>query len=186
LDWGTFVKKVIERHDFELALMGGKQGPEPDTCFRVYIMKGAYRNIGGYNNSRVDELINKGVTVVDRKERAKYYHEICRELVKDLPRIALLTLNNAYPCSVGFRNTPLENYAVSKGMLLRFDKTWWEQATGVLPAATTTATTTTGTTALAPADTTTWYAAGALGVVIIAAALLVKLARKRSSSKTPS
>ena len=46
-------------------------------------------NVFSYRNKRVDELLDKGKTTLDREERKKIYHQFQREIFVDPPGVFL-------------------------------------------------------------------------------------------------
>jgi peptide/nickel transport system substrate-binding protein len=57
--------------------------PEPDRY--MYSLFHSESRDYYYKNPKVDELLDKGRTIMDREERAKVYHEIDRILYEDCP-----------------------------------------------------------------------------------------------------
>lgn len=80
----AYIEKVLKAGDFDLTVLNGFQGPDPDNL-KLRVGTGGDINVMGYSNPKVDELLDKGATVSDLKERQKYYFEIQEILAQDLP-----------------------------------------------------------------------------------------------------
>jgi ABC-type transport system substrate-binding protein len=50
---------VLKKYDFDIALVGGPHGPDPDS-FSAFLETGMMRNSMQYSNPRVDELFALG------------------------------------------------------------------------------------------------------------------------------
>lgn len=59
IEWGSFTEKVLKKYDFDIALVGGPHGPDPDS-FSAFLETGMMRNSMQYSNPRVDELFALG------------------------------------------------------------------------------------------------------------------------------
>ncbi len=90
-EWGAFLKRVNETHDFDMVILGWVGGYEPNAQSNIW-MTGSPQNSIGYSNPRVDELFTQGVTIsYDMKERKPVYEEIQKIIADDQPYIFLFT-----------------------------------------------------------------------------------------------
>jgi peptide/nickel transport system substrate-binding protein len=95
IEWGSFTEKVLKKYDFDLALVGGPHGPDPDV-FCNFVCTGRVRNSMGYTNPRVDDLFEKARAAGDRNARRRLYFEIQEILARELPRFNIVEYAWAY------------------------------------------------------------------------------------------
>ncbi len=81
--------------DFDLTIFGYGLSPvEPDVAF-LFKSTGSF-NLSQYNNSKVDELFNEGLAIVDTEERKKVYDQIQEQFAIDFPDPFLYGERNIY------------------------------------------------------------------------------------------
>lgn len=171
IEWGSFTEVVLKKYDFDIALVGGGHGPDPDT-FSNFVETGKIRNSMGYSNSRVDELFQLARSSGDIEQRKQYYYEIQEIIVEELPRYNIVEY--AWPCvyRADWHGIPCDpDY---KGMLAGYDMShvWREGATGTeLEAAATTA---------AGAGTAVWWIVGIVVVIVVVVGVYFLWFRKRA------
>ncbi len=86
MDFNTVRAKIKKKgNDFDMYFMAWGLTPEPDST-TIFKSNGSQNEIG-YSNAKVDELLQKGLATTDKKERTDIYHELYKELNKDLPYI---------------------------------------------------------------------------------------------------
>ncbi len=87
LEIGAWAER-LEAGDFDLALIGGFQGPDPaNLCARIG--EGGGVNFWGYVNPEIETLLDEGDQAIGQDARAPYYYEIQRILATDVPIIPL-------------------------------------------------------------------------------------------------
>lgn len=91
----TYIQKVLKAGDFDLTLLDGFQGPDPDNL-TLRVGTGKDINVMGYSNPEVDKLLSEGSQVVNTKERAKYYFKVQTILSQDLPIYPIAEVINRY------------------------------------------------------------------------------------------
>ena len=79
----------ITAGNYELAMMAGYQGPDPDAMGKR-IGTDAVMNYSAYSNARVDELLVKGRSLTTHEDRGACYKEIQSILAEDLPIIPIV------------------------------------------------------------------------------------------------
>ncbi len=94
-DLATYIQKVLNGGDFDLTLLDGFQGPDPDNL-TLRVGTGGDINVMGYSNPAVDELLSKGAETSNIEERAKYYFEVQEILSQDLPIYPIAEVINTY------------------------------------------------------------------------------------------
>jgi peptide/nickel transport system substrate-binding protein len=87
------------------------------------ITRAYFNNATGYQNGRVDRLVQQSLTMVDREKRTRAYHQIQRIILADLPLIPLWE-----PKFISAYRTDLENaFTQPDELYIRFDRTWRKQ-----------------------------------------------------------
>lgn len=92
LEWGAY-SDTVSKGQAPMNIGGWTWYPDP--YFFLYQLfhsdqLGALGNGKGYENKKVDELLNKAVSdTVDQKERSKLYQEALEIIMKDVPRVEL-------------------------------------------------------------------------------------------------
>jgi peptide/nickel transport system substrate-binding protein len=90
--FGAFVERVVQRGDFDAAILGFDLGPDPDQTLLWSSSAGrAGYNVGHYSNAQVDRLLAAGRATSDRAERARIYEEVQRAVLTDLPALPLVS-----------------------------------------------------------------------------------------------
>ncbi len=91
LEWATFLNEFIDKRRFEVVMLGWGIGLDPDQYDIWHSSKTAEKefNFVSYNNTEVDELLDKGRRTFDIEERKKAYYKIQEILADELPYIFL-------------------------------------------------------------------------------------------------
>lgn len=91
IEWASFISRFINTGDFDVVILGWGLGLDPDQ-YNIWHSsqqaKGQF-NFIGYNNSKVDALLEKGRTEMNPNKRMEIYHAFARELLNDSPIIYL-------------------------------------------------------------------------------------------------
>ncbi|HSK78289.1 MAG TPA: ABC transporter substrate-binding protein, partial [Thermoanaerobaculia bacterium] len=77
-------ERAVERHDFDIALLGGSQGPDPESLNLRFGSRGLSQ-IMGYESAELDAAVSEGSRVVDPSLRARAYFRAQEILARDLP-----------------------------------------------------------------------------------------------------
>lgn len=87
LEWAAFVNDFITKRRFDAVIMGWTIPPDPDAYDVWHSSKTAPEELNfiSYKNSEVDELLEKGRSTFDQKERKKYYDRFQEILAEDQP-----------------------------------------------------------------------------------------------------
>lgn len=80
----TLMERVLQAHDFDLALMGGNHGPDPDNLQLRFGSAGALQFMG-YASPELDEALAAGARAPDLAARATAYARVQGILARDLP-----------------------------------------------------------------------------------------------------
>lgn len=89
MEWGAYLKKYLDAPDMAEMSWNPSIG-DPDHMMYMLLSSDRFPpafNAGFYQNLRVDELLRKGRTTIDEKERIPLYKEAQRLVVEDAPWI---------------------------------------------------------------------------------------------------
>lgn len=91
LEWASFISRYIKTGDFDVVLLAWGLTPEPDQFSIWHSSQQApgQFNFVGYNNPRVDKLLEQGRLEFDLDKRMKIYHEFAEILLEDSPIVYL-------------------------------------------------------------------------------------------------
>ncbi len=95
LEIGTWMERVQDNHDFDITILNGFQGPDPDNL-RMRIGTGGSLELGGYSNKDIDRLLDEGASLSDIEERREKYLEIQRILSEELPIVPLAEVTSVW------------------------------------------------------------------------------------------
>jgi ABC-type transport system substrate-binding protein len=87
-EMNALIDRLFE-HQFDLALFGWTQQPDPSGIQGVYGSKGP-QNFGRFSNPQFDSLAREGQLNFDRQERIDIYREIELILAREVPAIPLV------------------------------------------------------------------------------------------------
>jgi peptide/nickel transport system substrate-binding protein len=82
LEWGTLLSES-DKGNFDMLILGGYSGPNGMIFMFHSRNKGPNGNSARYENPRVDELLELGVTLLDPEEREPVWKEAQELVVKD-------------------------------------------------------------------------------------------------------
>jgi peptide/nickel transport system substrate-binding protein len=91
MEFNAMVDRYSRQKDFDVVMGSFSQsGLDPDSINSQYKSDGT-QNAGGYNNPRVDQLLEQGANEQDETKRKQIYDEIQKIVVDDLPVYPMLT-----------------------------------------------------------------------------------------------
>jgi len=121
MEWQAYLNTIVHPRKFEAVLLGWTQVLTPDA-YPLWHSKadklGGF-NLVGYHNKKVDELIEKGASTVDRKKLSLIYQEINKIIVEDLPYLFLYI-----PNSITVVNKKIKNVKPSFIGIMHNQKDW--------------------------------------------------------------
>jgi peptide/nickel transport system substrate-binding protein len=126
LEIAAWSKKVGEDHDFDLAILAGFQGPDPDNMRNRFSKDGSIQFMG-YSNPVIEKALDEGARETDQAKRAASYFAIQQELAKDLPVIPFAEVVSLYV--YGNKVHGLAIHPENKGKLTtyNFAKVWLDK-----------------------------------------------------------
>lgn len=91
VEWATFISRFIKTGDFNAVLLGWGLGVEPDQYNIWHSSQQApgQFNFIGYQNIKVDQLLEKGRLELNPDVRMKIYHHFAELLLEDSPIVYL-------------------------------------------------------------------------------------------------
>jgi peptide/nickel transport system substrate-binding protein len=91
IEWASFISRFIKTGDFDVVVLGWGLGLDPDQYNIWHSSQQApgQFNFIGYNNPRIDKLLEQGRLELDPEKRMKIYHEFARVLLEDSPIVYL-------------------------------------------------------------------------------------------------
>ncbi len=93
MEFGTAIA-TVQRGDYAMTLGGWSGLLDTDSNAWSFLHTGGALNRAGYANPQVDELLDRGRTVSDIRERRAAYEGVWQQVSKDLPIIYLWTPRN--------------------------------------------------------------------------------------------
>ena len=121
MEWQAFLNTVVHPKNFEAVLLGWSLALMPDA---YPIWHSSSSKLGGFNfvsyeNKRVDELIEKGNSTINREELGQIYKEIFKTINDDLPYLFLYI-----PDSISVINKDIKNIEPSFIGIMHNQKDW--------------------------------------------------------------
>jgi peptide/nickel transport system substrate-binding protein len=116
LEWEAFLAALSEG-DYDLVVLGRGADADPDMSFHWH-SQGA-GNTMGYNNEKVDGLLEAGAATGDKEERTEIYRQVQQLIVADAPMIWLYTRLAVHAATI-----ELENFSAHPESLFYNVHTW--------------------------------------------------------------
>lgn len=100
-----WMERALRDHDFDLTLIGGDHGPDPENL-NVRFGSHGTTQIMGYANPELDAALAEGARTVDLAKRARAYFRVQKILAHDLPIAPLAEAVNVTLCRRGVTGLP--------------------------------------------------------------------------------
>ncbi len=177
--------KVVKKSDFDLAMLDGFQGPDPDNM-RARFGPGAYLNMANYSDPEFGKLLDEAASEPDPEKRKELYYKAQEIMARDLPYLPLVDLAGFFIYRTSYHGFHWQLPGVAG--LNALERVWWEGGKPVItttPQTTTTISTpqtvpqTTQTIQAAPIYTSPQFIAAIVVVVVIIAALIIFVLSRR-------
>jgi peptide/nickel transport system substrate-binding protein len=111
------IERVIGEHDFDLALIGGSQGPDPESLNLRFGSRSPSQAMG-YASPEFDAALAEGAREVDLGRRARAYFRAQKILARDLPIAPLGEAVHVSVCRRGVTGLPR---AEGRGLVPDYD-----------------------------------------------------------------
>ncbi|HSF43192.1 MAG TPA: ABC transporter substrate-binding protein [Thermoanaerobaculia bacterium] len=98
-------ERAVERHDFDIVLLGGSQGPDPESLNLRFGSRGLSQ-IMGYESAELDAAVGEGGRQTDPSLRARAYFRAQEILARDLPIAPLAESIRVVVCRRGVTGLP--------------------------------------------------------------------------------
>ncbi len=105
VDLRQWMERAVQRHDFDLSMIGGNQGPDPENLHVRFGSRGTSQ-IMGYHNPELDAALAEGARTVDLARRARAYFRVQEILARDLPIAPLAESVHVTLCRRGVTGLP--------------------------------------------------------------------------------
>lgn len=91
IEWSTFLKQFVDKHNFDAIILGWTLTPDPDNygIWHSSQRKEGQYNFVGYANPEVDRLLDEGRRTFDLEKRKAVYRRMHRLIHDDVPYIFL-------------------------------------------------------------------------------------------------
>ena len=106
MEWQAFLNMVVFPHKFDAVLLGWGLSSTPDPYLFWHTdsdKKGGF-NLVGYNNPKMDKMIDKSQSMIDREELAKLWQEMFKVIVEDNPYLFLYIPNSITTVNKNIKN----------------------------------------------------------------------------------
>ncbi|PHQ65944.1 MAG: peptide ABC transporter substrate-binding protein [Sulfurimonas sp.] len=106
MEWQAFLNMVVFPNEFDSVLLGWGLSPTPDPYMFWHTdndKKGGF-NLVGYNNPKMDRLIETSQTIVDREKLGKLWQEMFKMIVDDNPYLFLYIPNSITSVNKNIKN----------------------------------------------------------------------------------
>lgn len=91
IEWASFIKQFINTGNFDAVILGWGLGLDPDqyNIWHSSQQSPGQFNFIGYQNPKVDQLLEQGRSELNPEKRMKIYHAFAKELLEDSPIVYL-------------------------------------------------------------------------------------------------
>lgn len=113
LPFHAWIDRVVRTRDFDLTVMSGTHGPDPENLSFRFNSRTAYPSLG-YVNPELDAVLEAGAAAMDLEARARSYHRAQEILARDLP---IAPLAEAVTVSVARRHVRGLPHAEGRGLV---------------------------------------------------------------------
>jgi peptide/nickel transport system substrate-binding protein len=144
--------KVVKKRDFDIALLDGFQGPDPDNM-RMRFGPGAYINMANYSNPEFGKLLEQAASEPDMEKRRELYWKAQEIMARDLPYLPLVDLMVFFIYRTEWHGFYWEQPGVVGTN--SFERVWWEKGTPAQVTSSTKPTTTQTSVAISTPSATT-------------------------------
>lgn len=125
-EMAAWTDKVWVNHDYEIAILGGFQGPDAGGLSLRFASDGSM-NIYEYANEELDQLLAEGRTKVTHEDRKEPYLRAQQILIEDLPMVPLSEMMLVTPYYSYVKGHPLSDEAIDKAGYKEYTYIWLDK-----------------------------------------------------------
>jgi len=106
MEWQAFLNMVVFPHKFDAVLLGWGLSPTPDPYLfwhKDSDKKGGF-NLVGYNNPRINKMIEESQSIIDREKLASSWREMFKIITDDNPYLFLYIPNSITAVDKNIKN----------------------------------------------------------------------------------
>lgn len=106
MEWQAFLNMVVFPNKFDSVLLGWGLSPTPDPYLFWHSdndKKGGF-NLVGYKNPKIDKMIEKSQSIIDREKLSKLWREMFKIIVDDNPYLFLYIPNSITTVNKNIKN----------------------------------------------------------------------------------
>ena len=106
MEWQAFLNMVVFPHKFDAVLLGWGLSSTPDPYMFWHTdsdKKGGF-NLVGYNNPKIDKMIEDSQTIIDRKKLGKLWQKMFKIITDDNPYLFLYIPNSITAANKKIKN----------------------------------------------------------------------------------
>jgi len=106
MEWQAFLNMVVFPHKFDSVLLGWGLSPTPDPYMFWHTdndKQGGF-NLVGYNNPKIDKMIEDSQVIIDKKKLAKIWQDMFKIITDDNPYLFLYIPNSITTVSKNIKN----------------------------------------------------------------------------------
>jgi peptide/nickel transport system substrate-binding protein len=106
MEWQAFLNMVVFPHKFDAVLLGWGLSSTPDPYMFWHTdsdRKGGF-NLVGYNNPKIDKMIEDSQTIIDRKKLGKLWRKMFKIITDDNPYLFLYIPNSITAANKKIKN----------------------------------------------------------------------------------
>ncbi|HEX6988161.1 MAG TPA: ABC transporter substrate-binding protein [Bacillota bacterium] len=126
LDEGAWIQRTVVDRDFDLTLLAGQQGPDPDQLRLRFGSMGAL-NMMGYANPDFDQLLAQAAALTDEEQRRPLYFEAQEMLAQDLPFVPVAEMVNLHLFRDTVRGMPHHHEQIGAVPQWGFHRAWLDR-----------------------------------------------------------
>ncbi|QOY54489.1 peptide ABC transporter substrate-binding protein [Candidatus Sulfurimonas marisnigri] len=106
MEWQAFLNMVVFPHEFDTVLLGWGLSPTPDPYMFWHSdsdKKGGF-NLVGYSNQKIDEMIEKSQSIIDRDKLSVMWKEMFKTITDENPYLFLYIPNSITAINKNIKN----------------------------------------------------------------------------------
>ncbi len=106
MEWQAFLNMVVFPHKFDTVLLGWGLSPTPDPYMFWHTdndKQGGF-NLVGYNNPKIDKMIEESQSIIDREKLGKIWQEMFKIITDDNPYLFLYIPNSITSINKNIKN----------------------------------------------------------------------------------